>query len=37
VRQGAVAGGLIVQGLARPEFLMEVDIVAEIDMAAGGQ
>jgi enamine deaminase RidA (YjgF/YER057c/UK114 family) len=33
-----VSTGLIVQGLARPEFLMEIDIVAEIDKAApGGQ
>jgi enamine deaminase RidA (YjgF/YER057c/UK114 family) len=33
-----VSTGLIVQGLARPEFLMEIDIVAEIDKAGpGGQ
>ena len=28
-----VSTGLIVQGLARPEFLMEIDIVAEIERA----
>jgi len=31
-----VSTGLIVQGLARPELLMEIDIVAEIDNAAPG-
>jgi enamine deaminase RidA (YjgF/YER057c/UK114 family) len=31
-----VSTGLIVQGLARPELLMEIDIVAEIDDAAPG-
>jgi len=32
-----VSTGLIVQGLARPELLMEIDIVAEIDKAAPPQ
>jgi enamine deaminase RidA (YjgF/YER057c/UK114 family) len=32
-----VSTGLIVQGLARPELLMEIDIVAEIDKAAPAQ
>ncbi len=31
-----VSTGLIVQGLAKPEYLMEIDIIAEIDTPAPG-
>jgi enamine deaminase RidA (YjgF/YER057c/UK114 family) len=31
-----VSTGIIVQGLARPEYLMEIDIIAEIEEERGG-